>query len=76
MHQLVEHAIEPQPHDERAFPRLDMDVARARLDGVEEEVIDQDGDLDVLLGGYGLQISGCLIHSGPRTLIQLAWDEN
>ena len=46
-----EHAAEPDAHDERALPRLDVDVARASLDGVVEEVVDEQPDFNAALGG-------------------------
>jgi hypothetical protein len=61
MNQFGEHAVEPDAHHERAFPRFDVDIAGARFDGVDQQVINQDGNFDALVGNR-LQIASGLIH--------------
>ena len=62
MDQFSENAIEADANDQSALPRLDMDVAGRRANGVEEDAIDQMADLDVLLGGLGLKILQGVVH--------------
>src|SRR5439155_17082070 len=62
MDQFIEHAVKPDADGEGAFPGLDVDVAGAGLDGVDEEVIDQRGNFNALLVRNRLQITSGLIH--------------
>jgi len=60
--QFIEHPVEADAHHERAFPRLDVNVAGADFDGVNEQVIDQRADFNGLLVGDRLQITSRLVH--------------
>ena len=62
MDQLGEHPAQPDAHHERAFPGFNMGVARAGVDGVKQEKVDQNADLDPLLRRFGLKILNGLIH--------------
>ncbi len=49
-HLLGEHAVDAVAHAELLLVRLDVDVARALLDGVEEDHVDEADDRRVLAG--------------------------
>ena len=51
MDQLIHDAVQPNADDQRAFPRLNMDVARAGFDGIEQDVVYKRADFNPLLFG-------------------------
>ena len=51
VHEFIQNPIKPDPHDQCAFPRLDMNIAGARLDRIEYQVVNEDGDLNFFLIG-------------------------
>ena len=62
--QFGQHAVEADAHGQRAFPRLDVNVAGLGGDGVHEQIFDQRGDFRLALGGIRLQVSQCFTHGG------------
>lgn len=62
MHEFGENAVQADADRERAFPRLDMDVARARLDGIEDDAVYEDAGFNVVFGSLGLQILDRVVH--------------
>ena len=54
MNQLRQDAIETDAHGQGAFPRLDMNITGASLDGVEQQVFDQRNEIDAGLGRFRL----------------------
>ena len=58
-----EHAAEADAHDQGAFPRLNMDIARASADRVEQDAIDEMADLDALFGRLGLKVLNRMVHN-------------
>lgn len=61
MDQFGEDTVEAHANDEGLFPGFDMEVAGAGLDGIDDEVIDQGGDVQ-LIGGNGHQVPLGLVH--------------
>jgi hypothetical protein len=59
-HDLAQHAVDPVTHDNRAFRRLGVDVARALADGIVDHCIHElrDGpvELPIGLGGRGARV--------------------
>src|SRR5688572_6456776 len=63
MHQFGEHSAQADANDQRVFPRLDVDVAGAGVNGVREDMIDQHANLNAFLGGIiGLEVVDGLVH--------------
>ena len=67
MDQLGKDAIEPDAHDEGAFPRLEVDIARSCADGIEEDAVDEVPNLDALLGRFRLEVLDGVIHNDLRS---------
>jgi hypothetical protein len=63
MHQFRQHTVEPDAHRQRAFPRLDVDVARSGANGVNEQIFDEHTDFNTVLGGLRLKITNCFAHN-------------
>ena len=63
MDEFGQHAAQPDAHDERAFPRFDVDIARAGVDGVEEQAIDEYPDFNGVFGGFRLEVLNGMIHA-------------
>ena len=61
--EFVKHSIEPDADHERALPGLDVEVAGADFDGVDQQVIDQRSDFNAPLVGNRLQITCRLVHA-------------
>ncbi len=60
-HLLGEHAVDAVAHPELLLVRLDVDVARALLDGVEQHHVDQADDRRVLAGLLELEEVGRVV---------------
>ena len=56
MGDLGEHAVDAGAHGDGVFPGLDVQVAGAEADGVLDEAVDEDADLEALGGQFGLEI--------------------
>src|SRR5687768_4130315 len=62
MHKFRQYAAQPETHHQRAFPRFEMDVTGTGLDGVVEEIIDEQPNFDPAFRGFRLKISNGLAH--------------
>ena len=65
MNQFNQKTANSETNDQGAFPGLDMDVARAGLDGVQDEIIHERANLDSLLIRERLKVTLCMIHKWP-----------
>ena len=69
MSDLGEDTVDPSAHSDRSFPRLDMQITGAESNGILQEAIDQDDDLDALSDNtFRLEVMNGVTHCSGRIL--------
>ena len=62
MSHFRQHTIDARAHRNRIFPRLNVQIARAKLNRILNQAVDQNRHLQVLGGHFGFQILDGITH--------------